>query len=423
MADISKIKDLEGTEYTLKARALSTARTIDGVDFNGTGAITHYGICSTAKGTAAKVVDIDGFKLVTGAVVWVRFTVTNSAAVGNLTLNVNGTGAKHIKYRGANLGSVGYLAAGRTYPFVYDGTYWELAGDIDTTTNIGNTIRANCAVVKVGSTAIDSGEIMVAGTDGLYIPLNSGNAFDIKRPIFNEGTATDAGGTSTNNYYATTVAVSKTQDMTLTPQEPIYIKGHLSDTTFTPVSTTPLTQTEPTTADGYQYMFLGVAYSETSFWLSYDHPVYEYVSGVFSLLGTKKVQVIGDADLATIGMSAQNDRQSLRTYASDASSIGTYIDSNGIHVYAIDSKGDTDHFITGIIIYTSVVAANGTSKTTHTIPQNLKYAERRLVATCNGGATNGRNIVSAIPTSATTVEVNWSGNLPSSGNVFVTFMY
>ena len=281
MADISKIKDLEGTEYTLKARALSTARTIDGVDFNGTEAITHYGACSTAKGTAAKVVDVDGFKLVTGAVVWVRFTVTNSAAVGDLTLNVNGTGAKHIKYRGGNLGSVGYLAAGRTYPFVYDGTYWELACDIDTTTNIGNNIRANCAVVQAGTEALESGEIIVAGTDGLYIPLNSGNAFDIKYPIFREGTATAAGETSTNNYYATTVTVAETQDITLTPQEPIYIKGHLSGTTFTPVSTTPLTQTVPTTADGYQYIFLGVAYSATSFWLSYDHPVYAYIDGAF----------------------------------------------------------------------------------------------------------------------------------------------
>lgn len=281
MADISKIKDLEGTEYTLKARSLNTARTIDGVDFDGTAAIIHYGTCSTAKGTSAKVVDIDGFKLVTGAVVWVRFTVTNSAAVANLTLNVNGTGAKHIKYRGENLGSAGYLAAGRTYPFVYDGTYWELAGDIDTTTNIASDIRANCAVVEVGSTAIDAKEIMVAGTDGLYIPLNSGSAFDIKRPIFSAGTATAAGGTSTNNYYSGTLAVAKTQDMTLTPQEPIYIKGHLSGATFTPVSTTPLTQTEPTTADGYQYMFLGVAYSATAFWLSYDHPVYAYIDGVF----------------------------------------------------------------------------------------------------------------------------------------------
>ena len=308
MADISKIKDLEGTEYTLKARALSTAKTIDGVDFNGTEAITHYGTCSTAKGTAAKVVDIDGFKLVTGALVWVRFTVTNTAAVANLTLNVNGTGAKHIKYRGGNLGSVEYLAAGRTYPFVYDGTYWELAGDIDTTTSIASYIRANRAVVKVGDIATDVDEIIVAGTDGLYVPLNSGNAFDIKRPIFIEGTATAAGGTSTNNYYVTFANVAKTQDMTLTPQESIYIKGHLSGTTFTPVSTTPLTQTEPTTDDGYQYIFLGIAYASTSLWVSYDHPVYAYNDGVFKEYSE---EAVGNISRNRIGLDDDSHKDGL----------------------------------------------------------------------------------------------------------------
>lgn len=53
------------------ATKLATARTIDGVDFNGSAAITHYGSCSTAAATAAKTVAITGFKLVTGAVAFV----------------------------------------------------------------------------------------------------------------------------------------------------------------------------------------------------------------------------------------------------------------------------------------------------------------------------------------------------------------
>ena len=90
-----------------------------------------YGTCSTAAGTAAKVVSLSGFSLVTGAVVFVRFTVTNTAA--SPTLNVNSTGAKSIRYRNAAI-SAGYLAADRTYGFVYDGTYWQLVGDVDTNT-------------------------------------------------------------------------------------------------------------------------------------------------------------------------------------------------------------------------------------------------------------------------------------------------
>ena len=111
-----------------KANQLTTARTIDGVSFNGTGNITHFGTCSTAAGTAAKVVSCSGFMLTTGARIIVQFTVTNSAA--SPTLNVNSTGAKAIVYRNAAI-SASYLAANRVYEFVYDGTNYELIGDLD----------------------------------------------------------------------------------------------------------------------------------------------------------------------------------------------------------------------------------------------------------------------------------------------------
>lgn len=127
------------------ATKLATARTIDGVSFNGTDAITHYGTCSTAAGTAAKTVALTGFSLVTGARVMVKFTVTNTAS--SPTLNVNNTGAKAIMYRGSAI-SAGYLAANRVYEFVYDGTDWEFVGDINTDNN-----TTYSAFVKSGSGA------------------------------------------------------------------------------------------------------------------------------------------------------------------------------------------------------------------------------------------------------------------------------
>ena len=90
-----------------------------------------YGTCSTAAGTVAKVVECDDFtsdNLKAGAIIIVTFTATNSGAVGSLTLNVNSTGAKHIKYINngtlGNLSSAGYLKANVEYPFYYDGTNW-----------------------------------------------------------------------------------------------------------------------------------------------------------------------------------------------------------------------------------------------------------------------------------------------------------
>ena len=115
------------------ATALATSRAIDGVNFNGSSAISHYGTCSTAAGTVEKVVALSGFTLVTGARVTVKFTVTNTAA--SPTLNVNSTGAKAIYYRGAAIGA-GYLAANRTYEFIYNGTQYELLGDL----NVNNLV-------------------------------------------------------------------------------------------------------------------------------------------------------------------------------------------------------------------------------------------------------------------------------------------
>ena len=110
----------------------STARNINGMSINGEANRVNYGTCSTAAATAAKVVDCTGFALITGAEITVKFTVTNTAA--SPTLNVNGTGAKAIYYRGAAI-SAGYLAANRTYTFRYNGTQYELVGDINTDTN------------------------------------------------------------------------------------------------------------------------------------------------------------------------------------------------------------------------------------------------------------------------------------------------
>lgn len=86
-----------------------------------------YAVCSTAAGTAAKTVSIPGITLKTGVEITVRFSVTNTAA--NPTLNVNSTGAKGIRYKNAAVPS-GYIVANKTYRFVYDGTYWQIVGDV-----------------------------------------------------------------------------------------------------------------------------------------------------------------------------------------------------------------------------------------------------------------------------------------------------
>ena len=109
------------------ASKLSTKRTIGGVQFDGSANIHHYGACSTAAGTAAKTVALSGFVLATGAEITVKFSATNTAS--SPTLNVNNTGAKGIRYKNAAVPS-GYIVANKTYRLVYDGTYWQIVGDV-----------------------------------------------------------------------------------------------------------------------------------------------------------------------------------------------------------------------------------------------------------------------------------------------------
>lgn len=100
-----------------------------------------YGTCTTAAATASKEVVCTNYDaLTTGDVIVVKFSNTNSAAVANLTLDVNGKGAKSIKkhYNSTaanNLNAVGQLT-NSTHTFVYDGTYWILIdNDYDSNTN------------------------------------------------------------------------------------------------------------------------------------------------------------------------------------------------------------------------------------------------------------------------------------------------
>ena len=163
------------------ATKLATARTIDGVSFNGTANITHYGTCSTAASTAAKVVSCTGFALATGAKITVKFTVTNTAS--NPTLNVNSTGAKAIQYRGSAISS-GYLAANRVYTFIYDGTNYQLIGDINTDTN----------------TTYGTGTATTAGLTRLYTSTGSATNGTMTQKAITDALAGKSSSSHTHNY-------------------------------------------------------------------------------------------------------------------------------------------------------------------------------------------------------------------------------
>jgi hypothetical protein len=116
---------------------------------------SYTGECSTAAATGAKTVSCAGFILFPGVEITVKFTVTNTAAVSGLTLNVGGTGAKPIRYRGTYLLSPSTLSKNRVYKFYYGGNNWELIGDLDIDTTVATELASHT----------DNSEIHITSTE------------------------------------------------------------------------------------------------------------------------------------------------------------------------------------------------------------------------------------------------------------------
>lgn len=96
------------------------------------------GTCSTAAGTAAKVVTLGSYALTTGGIVSIYFSTANTAVAP--TLNINSKGAKNVFVDGVVTSATNPLTwdAGSTLTFIYDGTQYHLisapmsSADVDT---------------------------------------------------------------------------------------------------------------------------------------------------------------------------------------------------------------------------------------------------------------------------------------------------
>lgn len=194
--DIKRIKLPNGDICNIKANANADIKL-----FRGT--------CTTAAATVEKAVTTEtaftSSDLVAGAIVMVRFTVTNTAAVGSITLNVNGTGAKRIQYYKAgaktNLAGAGRLRADGEYIFFYDGTYWCAVVDENTTyssmsqseatTGTATTARSISAKVLHDSISeIADNYIPWGGTDQLE-RLTPDQSWTISGATYSQGMAGD----------------------------------------------------------------------------------------------------------------------------------------------------------------------------------------------------------------------------------------
>lgn len=119
-----------------------------------------YGECSTAAATAAKTVSIPDFSLAVGAKATIKFVNGNTAT--GPTLNISSTGAKSLRYKGAAV-PAGYITQNATIEVAYDGTYYNIVGDL-TQSQVDNLQGVAGLKIQYGVTTITTSTTATATT-------------------------------------------------------------------------------------------------------------------------------------------------------------------------------------------------------------------------------------------------------------------
>lgn len=288
-----------------------------------------YAECPTAADAVAKVATITpattAFELKRGVMVNVYFSATNTGAIGSLTLNVNGSGAKPLRnyYNGgvSTLSSAGYLKAGSIITFRYDGTNWLSDLTVNSTYNMAQVLW-NQPVIASSDTYV--GTHIIIGDSGGYRNLAAGKTFDLGYPILYYATAastTIASGSTANNHYLSINGVTFTTNGTITSgaaNKTLYLKGTISGNVFTVAAAPFMTCTPPTSQDGYIYIPLGVMSSATAGRFTSSKDLYAYVDGAFrqvnptDIVATQKVyyrsHVGGDVPVPTAWIEKNTDQ-------------------------------------------------------------------------------------------------------------------
>lgn len=301
-------------------------RTVNGVspDANGNVQISggsalgnrgvFYGTCSTVAATAEKAVTCNDFgssDLIPGVIVTVKFEITNSAAVANLTLNVNDTGAKSIRHihngSYSTIPGVGYLKADQIYRFTFDGVYWIVDMNYNTNTvpsNLYNGYSALKTYAQLCRNMIcltkNSEYILpvtsVSNTQGTTKPMTT-EEFDPFGEIYYYDTTTiiAANGVPGNTHlfsqYSTSLINLKyafNTGNTLTAGKAIYLVCVPQPNGSAKLAPNPISQDLPEVEDGYVYIKFGWAIDTYRIELLQHKPRYYYSDGAIRLWTNSK---------------------------------------------------------------------------------------------------------------------------------------
>ena len=263
------------------------------------------GTCFSDASATDKVVTCSEFAstdLVVGAIISVKFTNTNSATASTITLNVNNTGSKGIRYiYNGSLNTIpnsNYLKANQLYQFTYDGTYWVVQLVYDTNTT--SALRDDYGRYTAGSVGLFPYTLIMQLPDGRWESIVTSSSNGTSKIKNSHGFLLDSilykasNSTITENNkdstwqiyehpsvcdYRYSFNISNTTGLALVAGNPIYLVGTIKADGLFYLADTWWTQTLPSTDDGKVYIYLGQTYEWYRGSLFANNPIYWYKDG------------------------------------------------------------------------------------------------------------------------------------------------
>lgn len=275
-----------------------------------------YGEVDSTSTDTAFTATVPGItELTDGTTVLLKNGVVTSAS--GFTININGLGAKPVysnmatgnpitptnPTRETTIFNINYTLLLIYSSTIVDGGGWINYRGYDSNTNTlaYQLYRERNNGVMVN--ALYRYQIVFTQKDGKFMAANTTSnstatsktlstlAFDPFQPIFYYGSTTDvaAAGTPDATYlyeqrYDADLRYAFNTGKTLTANKAVYIKcSPQADGTVKFAGNACITQTLPSTADGYVYLYLGKSYSTYQIVLDIYHPIYEYKNGRLGL--------------------------------------------------------------------------------------------------------------------------------------------
>lgn len=387
--------NVDNTSDANKPISAATQNALDQLSAKVGNAKQFTGTCSSAADATAKVVTCTAFTaddLVKGTRISVYFDNTNTGAVGSLTLNVNSTGAKSIKYiyNGTyeSIPGNNYIKAGQIYNFTYDGTYWVV--DMMYNTDADWRVRSDYGSYTAGSVALFPYSLILQTSDGRWESIvtsstasankaKNSHGFLLGSIFYKDGGASVAAGAvdRTWRFASNTVAdgryhfnIENTAEKQLVVGNNLYLVGTIGSDGLFYLDDTWWSQSLPTTDDGKCYIYLGAVYSWYQYNLDVFHPIFRHDGNSVKQISLDSLTVNGHTIEANVPSNAVfTDTKVTQTLSSTNANYPLILGKN--------TTSTTTNYTDTVLRNNSIYANLSTGALTAPILQSTSYIKNK----------------------------------------------